>query len=358
MSLDDQWERSTWVGKTIAERYRVVALRRTSSRGEVYEAVDGTNANHVVLVVLQLPATAAATTAAAGLIKGGEANALFAHANIAPLLEVGRIDDRTWYMVNELVRGISLRTHLEGGIDQRKALMTMRQVLLALAAAHDQGVVHRDIAPENIKITKGNDGSDLVKVLDFGVAKLIGDAGWTSALGDLRYISPECALERAADGRADLYSAGAVLYELLTGHPVFEADDVAALVRLHAYAPIQPLRQRAPGRTFTPELEQLVADALHKTSDKRYRSAFEMMRALDLALRSLPEPVAPAPATGRAKTDSLEVIARELAPAKPDIVPLAVLANTSRTVRALPWWTRLYRFVRRIVSRLRSPKAT
>jgi len=356
MSLDDQWERSTWVGKTIAERYRVVALRRTSSRGEVYEAVDESNANHVVLVVLQLPETAVA--AAERLAKDGPASGLFAHANIAPLLEVGRIEDRSWYMVNELVRGISLRTHLEGGIDQRKALLTIRQVLAALAAAHDLGVVHRDIAPENIKITKADNGGDLVKVLDFGVAKLIGDARWTSALGDLRYISPECALERAADGRADLYSAGAVLYELLTGHPVFEADDVAALVRLHAYAPIQPLRQRAPGRTFTPELEQLVADALHKTSDQRFRSAFEMMRALDLALRSLPEPVAPAPATGRAKTDSLEVIARELAPAKPDVVPLAVLANTSRTVRALPWWTRLFRFVRRVVNRLRSPKAT
>src|SRR4029078_13393916 len=149
-----------------------------------------------------------------------------------------------------------------------------------------------DVKPETIVLTKGGDGGDFVKLLEYApgvmlsaAAAQLGEATlarvWQSAFGDLRYISPECVLGKKVDGRADVYSIGAVLYELLTGHAPFAADDVSALTRLHADAPLPRVHLRAPGRTFTPELEALAAGALYKAPEQRYRTAEEMVAAID-----------------------------------------------------------------------------
>src|SRR5262249_2791194 len=124
-------------------------------------------------------------------------------------------------------------------LGQRRALAIVRQVLEALAAAHEIGAIHGDIKPENIAIIPGG-RADRVTLLDLGLATLGADVG----SGDTRYLAPECALRRM-DARSDLYAIGAVLYELLTGSPPFIAKDGEALRRLHAYAPPPPLQQRA-----------------------------------------------------------------------------------------------------------------
>jgi len=343
MSLDDQWERATLVG-SIVGGYRVGKQIGAGARGDVYEAEHLGLGTHVLLAIVPVPDAGA--KAADKLVAEGAKSPLFRHPHIVPLVDVGRVDAGTLYLATELVRGISLRTHLDGPmIDQRRALGIMRQVLQALAAAHELGVVHRDIKPENIVLQNAAGGGDHVQLLDFGVGKLLSDAPKLNVLGDLRYISPECVLGDKVDARADLYSAGAVLYEALTGHVPFEAKDVAALMRLHAYAPFQPLHQRAPERTFTPELEQVVAGALHKSRDQRYPSAAEMKVAIDDALRSLGAPPTPslilAPtAEPRLKRDSLEAL---------------IPADMDRHVRPLPWWTRLFRFLRRVMDRMRKP---
>jgi serine/threonine protein kinase len=355
MSLDEDWGRSALVGTTVAGRYRVVAQRASGGRAELFEAAHVEHGAVVALAIVQVPREAAA--AADRALADIAAAPVFRNPHVVPLADAGRVDAGSVFFASELVRGVALRTHMSGPmIEQRHALGVMRQVLLAAAAGHEHGIAHRDLKPENIVLTKGGDGGDFVKLLDFAPGAMLSAAAaqlgeatlarvWQSAFGDLRYISPECVLGKKVDGRADIYSVGAVLYELLTGHPPFVADDVAALMRLHAYAPIQPLHQRAPGRTFTPELEALAVGALHKTPEQRYRSAFEMVTAIDDALRSLGEP--PPGEEERPKRDSLAALAPR-PPEAPLPPPPVVPANVDRLVRPLPWWTRMWRWLGRM----------
>jgi serine/threonine protein kinase len=225
---------------------------------------------------------------------------LFQHPNIVELVEVGKLDDGTLFFAAELVRGITLRELLASGVvEPARALAITRQILGALGHAHAMGVVHRDIKPENVMLADGGgpDG-DLVKILDFGVAKLIGDTpavlgegtltitGY-GALGTPYYMSPEAVLGRPLDARADVYSIGAMLFELLTGKPPYAHEDVATLMRMHAAAPIPTLKDRAPDREFSPELELVISEALAKKPDMRFKSSAEMIEAVDAASRSL-----------------------------------------------------------------------
>ena len=287
------------VGTVAAGRYRIISRIGRGAIRDVYEAEHVDLHTRVALKVLR--AEHAESEAAARFLREGKTLGMFRHVNIVELLEVGRLEDGSLFLATELVRGPSLREVIDRGImDQRRALLIMRQVLEALAAAHSLGVIHRDIKPENIMLAEPgrSDGSDLVKMLDFGVAKLFSDTATTlgetkltkigmNVLGSPRYIPPESVVGGEIDQRADLYMAGAVLFEMLTGKPPFHDDDASALMRLHAYAPAITLKQRAPDRMFTPQVEFLVSEALQKKPDDRFRSATEMIGALDAAVHSL-----------------------------------------------------------------------
>ncbi len=307
------------IGAVVADRYAVRALIGQGSMGAVYEVEDTVTGNRAALKVL-LPELGHDTEIATRLSREAKAMSLLGHRNIVELLDFGKASDGTLYVVTELVRGVSLRAVLDDGVvDLQRGLAIMRQVLDALAHAHAHGVIHRDIKPENIMLADGGADdaeTDLVKVLDFGVAKLLDDT--QSLLGEAKltrtgrgvfgspsYIAPEVVLGRSVDARADLYSAGVVLFELLAGAPPFLDDDVVALMRMHASAAIPTLAGVAPERAFTPQLEQLVADALVKQPELRVRSAAEMMAALDIAVHSLepirePQPT-PTPASAAAQ---------------------------------------------------------
>ena len=284
------------VGTLVGGKYRVVSKIGTGSMGDVYEA-EGPS-GHVALKVLKVDDD----TLAARFLREAKTMSLFQHPNIVELLEVGKLDDGRLFFAAELVRGITLRALLESGpVEIERALAIVRQVLDALGHAHAMGVVHRDIKPENVMLVDGGapDGnSDLVKILDFGVAKLIGDTpavlgegtltitGY-GALGTPYYISPEAVLGRALDARADIYSIGVMLFELITGKPPYMHEDVAVLMRMHAAAPIPKLQERAPDRHVTPELELVVSEALAKKPELRFKTASEMISAIDAAARSL-----------------------------------------------------------------------
>ncbi|NVB77657.1 MAG: protein kinase [Kofleriaceae bacterium] len=285
------------VGTLVVGRYRVVDRLASGATADVYEAEHVELGTRVALKVLH--AEHADSEVAARFLREGKTLAMFRHRNIVELLEVGRLDDGTLFLATELVRGLALRTLMSGGpVEPRRALGITRQVLDALGQAHAMGVIHRDIRPENILIANDG-GQDLVKMLDFGVAKLVADtqtvlgeakltqAGMT-AFGDPRYIAPECVVGGTVDARADLYSMGAVLYELLAGQPPFADADPSTLMRLHTYAAAPRLDQRGTGRTFTPQIEHVVGEALAKKPDLRFASATEMATAVDAAIHSLP----------------------------------------------------------------------
>ena len=279
-------EAADLVGTVVGGKYRVRSKIGTGSMGDVYEAEAG--AQQVALKVLRVDDE----KLAARFLREAKTMSLFQHPHIVELVEVGKLDDGRLFFAAELVRGTTLRDLIQGGpLDARRALAITRQILDALGHAHAMGVVHRDIKPENVMLVDGT----LVKILDFGVAKLIGDTpavlgegtltitGY-GALGTPYYISPEAVLGRPLDGRADIYSIGAMLFELLTGKPPYAHDDVAVLMRMHAAAPIPPVPDA------TPEVALVVSEALAKKPELRFKSAAEMIDAIDAAIRSLDEP--------------------------------------------------------------------
>ena len=216
------------------------------------------------------------------------------HPNAVRVDDLDSTEDGRPFMVMEYVHGKDLRHLIQntGPLPIRRALAIARQVAQALAAAHALGITHRDIKPDNILLTDPGDGSDLVKVLDFGIAK-VREAGLESAhsstktgmvVGTPQYISPEQAMGRHGeqiDGRADLYSLGVVLYEMVTGRLPFESDTPMGML-LHHIQSIPPRAHEISPELRIPEaLSVLLVHALEKDRMLRYQNAQEFIQAID-----------------------------------------------------------------------------
>jgi serine/threonine-protein kinase len=291
------------VGQVIDGRYRVTAVVGAGGVGAVYEAVHLATGRSLALKTL-LPGKARAADAVARFEREARAQSLLDHPNIVEVLALGMLDDGTLYLVMELVRGEPLRALVDRGpLGPRRALVIARQVLEALAYAHARGFVHRDLKPDNVMIARVGDPGrewEQVKLVDFGLVKVIGDAADEVGAGKLTqtgvvfgtpaYMSPEQALGRPVDGRTDLYALGIVLFEMLVGRPPFPDGDPMTLMRLHISQAPPRLADAVPGAAATwatPALEALVARALAKRPDDRFAGATAMIAALDEAFRSL-----------------------------------------------------------------------
>ncbi|MBH1934682.1 serine/threonine protein kinase [Streptomyces sp. AV19] len=213
-----------------------------------------------------------------------QAVAKLTHTNIVSVFDTGEdeLDGTTMpYIVMEYVEGKPLRSVLDADVKQygampaAKALKITADVLAALEVSHEMGLVHRDIKPGNVMMTK----RDVVKVMDFGIARAM-QSGVTSmtqtgmVVGTPQYLSPEQALGRGVDARSDLYSVGIMLFELLTGRLPFNADSPLAI----AYAHVQeePVAPSTINRSIPPALDALVARALKKNPNERFPSAAAM----------------------------------------------------------------------------------
>lgn len=205
------------------------------------------------------------------------------HPNIVTLHDFGYTSENRAFMVMELVRGESLdsviRSH--GALPVHMVLLIARQVAQALAAAHDQSIIHRDIKPHNIMVSELNHSAFFVKVLDFGVAKWTGDTTALTAEGKVfgtpEYISPEAARNLPVDARSDLYSLGILLYEMLTGTLPFQADSALALAMMHVQEPPPKFPE---GLSIPQELQNLVFSLLAKAPSERPSSAKEVCDTL------------------------------------------------------------------------------
>lgn len=209
------------------------------------------------------------------------------HPNIVTIHEVGREGDHA-YMVMEFINGRSLRSILDSGLvlSESQIIDIAEQVACGLAAAHAGEVVHRDIKPANIVVLENG----AVKITDFGVA-LIPHGSTTHAgtvLGSPKYMSPEQILGKEVDGRSDIFALGVVLYEMLTGKPPFEGDDLAAI--LHAILNTTPPAPSSRRRQTHPGFDRIVAKALAKDPADRYQTAYEMAEDLEACLPRPSEP--------------------------------------------------------------------
>jgi hypothetical protein len=231
--------------------------------------------------------------------------AALSHPNIVSLTDYGAVQGRP-YLVMELLEGRTLREILdqEGALEVGRALALARQVLLALAYAHELGVVHRDLKPANL-LVQALPSHEHLKVLDFGLVKLLPGSyldrgiqlsrvGFT--FGTPAYMSPEHATGAEVDGRSDLYAMGVLLFELLSGQKPFDGE-LQDILRAHFTAPVPAMAERNPQLSGRPDLQALVERAMAKEREQRFASAAEMIAALDEA-RSAPPLVVSARAPG------------------------------------------------------------
>jgi len=277
------------IGQTISH-YTVLEKLGAGGMGEIYKAQD-TRLNRFVAMKVMSTANAGDVERRRRFVQEAQAASALNHPNIITIHDVVSTDGLE-FMVMEFVSGVTLDDLIpKHGLNAQKSLDIAVQMADALQAAHAAGIVHRDLKPANVMVT----GSGLVKILDFGIAKLTGpspavrntdetlpiDSPMTvegSILGTVCYMSPEQAQAKAVDPRSDIFSFGLVLYEMLTGQRAFSGDSalgtLSAILRDEA-KPIGVLVQGVP-----PELEQIVHRAMRKEPDQRWQSMQEMRAAL------------------------------------------------------------------------------
>ena len=275
------------VGETLSHRYRLVARVAGGGMGEVYRGHDLLLDRSVAVKILQ-PSLAQDPELVERFRAEARAAARLTHPNIVGVHDWGCEGDRTYYMVMEYVSGTDLRDVLvaRGSLQQRQAVEIVAGVCDALHVAHGKGLVHRDVKPENILLNRSGE----VKVADFGIAIVV-DADRTSPggmiPGTLRYLSPEQARGAQATAASDLWAAGAVLSELLTGLPPLQGAGAELLTR-RAQEPPRPPSSWDP--QIPEELDEIVMKACALDPAQRFGNAAEMAGALRrLATFRLPE---------------------------------------------------------------------
>jgi serine/threonine-protein kinase len=298
-------------GRLLHGRYRLVALLARGGMAEVWEGVDDV-LTRPVAVKLLLPHLAADEGFQERFRREAVAAARLAHPNVVATWDTGE-DEGVAFIVMELIRGRTLRQLLDdhgGTLPAALARDIGVQVAEALQAAHDAGLVHRDVKPANILVCDGDPGAPVqVKVADFGIARAAAQDGADltqpgALLGTAKYLSPEQVEGREPDGRSDVYALGVVLYEVLTGRPPFAADTEVATAMAHVHA--EPLKPRQLRAGIPRGLEAIVARAMAKDPDARYASAADLaaaLRGLDLGDDAVPAVVRdPTPPSGVAPT--------------------------------------------------------
>jgi serine/threonine protein kinase len=210
------------------------------------------------------------------------------HRNIVDVTDFVELEDGTTFIIMEFLRGQSLGKWARTGIDLPRALAVLVQICDGLGAAHAVGVVHRDLKPDNVIVVPTSDGAEMVKLLDFGVAKLLNrddeDIGFQTAAGSVigtpAYMSPEQAGGMIVDHRSDIYSLGAIMYELFCGQPMFRGRSFGEYVRKHLTENPVPPRQTANGAGIDPALEALILRCLAKDANERFSHILELRDGL------------------------------------------------------------------------------
>lgn len=266
-----------YIGKMLDGRYEIIELIGSGGMANVYKAKCH-RLNRMVAVKILKSDMAENEEIRRRFRDESRAVAQLSHANIVSVYDVPSSGD-TEYIVMELIDGITLKQYMErrGQMDWRESLHFIIQIMRALEHAHSRGIIHRDIKPQNIMVLR--DGS--VKVADFGIACLQNNAQTLTqdALGSVHYISPEQARGEHIDARSDIYSAGVVLYEMLTGRLPFEGDTAVSVAIQHlSSVPLAPseIREDVPKG-----LELICMKAMCADINKRYASATAMLEDLE-----------------------------------------------------------------------------
>jgi serine/threonine-protein kinase len=282
------------IGAVVGDRYRVVSRIGVGGMGAVYRAEHTMMRKDLAIKVL-LPEFGGKDEFVRRFEREAESASRLQHPNIITVTDFGRTAEGSLFLAMEFLAGESLSSVIKAGaVPRERALHVIRQILRGLDHAHAAGIVHRDLKPDNIMLVERDGQADVVKILDFGIAKVTepmsgqnratGATALTQAgmiFGTPEYLSPEQALAEVVDARADIYAAGVILFEMLAGRKPFESDDKVKLISMHlAHAPPR-LREANPSVDVPVALEQVVLQALEKSRDNRFLSAEAFLQALD-----------------------------------------------------------------------------
>ncbi|MBP9085986.1 MAG: protein kinase [Kofleriaceae bacterium] len=274
------------LGATLGS-YRVVEILGKGGMGYVYRAEHVRLGREVALKLLR-PDYSKRRDAVARFFQEARTVNRVRHRNIVDVTDFVELEDGTTFIIMELLRGTSLGRWSRTKVDLPRALTVLVQICDGLAAAHAVGVIHRDLKPDNIFVEPAPDGTEVAKLLDFGVAKLLNrddeDVGFQTAAGSVigtpAYMSPEQAGGMAIDGRSDIYSLGAIMYELFTGQTMFRGRSFGEYVRKHlSELPVMP-HKTPGGATIDLRIESIILRCVEKEPARRFTDALELRDAL------------------------------------------------------------------------------
>jgi serine/threonine-protein kinase len=293
------------VGTVLAGRYRIERLLGSGGMGSVYRAEHVLMRKACAVKVLHREMTQVKEVVAR-FEREAVAAARIEHPNVAAATDFGQLENGSFYLVLEFIEGQSLSQLIasQGALKEERALLIVRQIADALAAAHGAGIVHRDLKPDNVMLVAKDGSSDFVKVLDFGIAKVkIEEPGpdqqaltrLNTVMGTPEYMAPEQARGEAVDHRADLYTVGVILYEMLAGTSPFRHEEFVVVLtkKLTEDPPALP-------ETVSAGTRELVSRLLQRSPEDRPQSAIEVVGLVDAVLGYSPAPsVAFAPVSGQ-----------------------------------------------------------
>lgn len=268
-----------YIGKRLDGRYELTALVGAGGMANVYSATDVLDGNKRVAVKVLKPEYSESEEFLHRFRNESKAIAVLSHPNIVKIFDMG-FSDKIQYIVMEYIDGITLKDYIDSErvLNWKDAVHFVVQILRALQHAHNRGIVHRDIKPQNIMLL--TDGT--IKVMDFGIAKFAREESRTAtaqAIGTVHYISPEQARGDETDARSDIYSVGVMFYEMLTGQKPFDTDNLVSIAVMHMQN--VPQRPRDINPNIPSGLEEIIMHAMEKDSKKRYQNANDMIRDIE-----------------------------------------------------------------------------
>jgi serine/threonine-protein kinase len=284
-------------GELVGERYRVVSELGAGGMGTVYRVEHILMAKEMAMKLLR-PELSIIPQIVERFEREARSASRLDNEHIVRVTDFGRAPNGALFLVMELLEGESLTHRLKtaGAMPPADALELVDQILTALEHAHANGVVHRDLKPDNMMLVR-RDHRVIIKILDFGLAKMTTGAGAENGptltqagmvFGTPRYMAPEQAAAEPVDERTDLYAVGVILFEMLAGRPPFVAENAVDLLTAHLTQPVPPLE----GHAATPSLEAMINRAMQKHRKDRYESAAAFRAAVNETRSSLPDYIA------------------------------------------------------------------